>query len=441
MQDIIDIINRYFDEGLPQNEEEILFKELSDSQEVRNIFNQHLKLNITTFRDISNITPPIETTEEIFKTLGFSIPNNVYTHSKIKSGAIKIGVSLLILFFASLLSVTTIGISELIVGNKITAEKMLKNISKKTNNSMKYLFNYSNNIKNNDDIKINDNNENDLVGLTYKQKAQNLLKNIYGKNIDNLNMKKSEFNDFNNVNSEYDNLNNNFSDNNVNNINNNSNNTLFELDNMLSASLKNDYDILKNNYNNLNNSSLNSSLLTPNENSNNKINLNNIYIKQKPTYIFLLNKAITQNSTLKNIEANNAFWNNLDFNLLYNINNYHSVGIIIGWKDFAQTFNRTIGNHKFKQQQIPMLFYGSLLYSYDFSNILSLNNFTPYLQASLGGTSIGPILGINLGTNVDIYRNFGLSLTSEYNILFYNVENTIYNSDKLGLKFGIFYGF
>lgn len=439
MQDIVDVINRYFDEGLTPEEEEILFKKVAEDAELRNVFNQHLQLNMMTVRDASIITPPIETTEGIFKTLGFKIPNNT---SRFKTGFTKIGISLAVLIFASLLSVTTISISELIQGNNVS-ETTITNIPKKANNSMKHLFNYSNNINNlennNDNTsnidKYNDNvSENtgsNKVGLTYSQKAQALLKSLYGKKSSDL---QDEALSTENIDILTD------TDNNT-----DETNKVFEVKNLLSAALpttNNDYNINKITANNSNYALTAANSLTSSmEESLSEFNkiYGNSY--SKPTYILLLNKAVVQNNKLSNISENNALWNNIDLSLSYNISQSHSIGASIGWKDFSQTFNRTIGKNQYQQQQVPMLFYGALLYAYDFSNIISTKNINPYIQVSAGGTSIGPIMGIDLGTNVNVYRNMGVSAAAGYNLLFYNVENKIYNSDKLGLKFGVFYGF
>lgn len=69
------LIHEYLDEGLESPREDVLFAELSSNPEMRGEFNQQVKLHTLAKNDMGTISPPVESTNMIFTTLGFSIPS------------------------------------------------------------------------------------------------------------------------------------------------------------------------------------------------------------------------------------------------------------------------------------------------------------------------------------------------------------------------------
>lgn len=66
------LIHEYLDQGLKGPQEEVLFAELSSSTELRTEFNQQVKFHSLVQSDMATIAPPLETTETLFASLGFS---------------------------------------------------------------------------------------------------------------------------------------------------------------------------------------------------------------------------------------------------------------------------------------------------------------------------------------------------------------------------------
>lgn len=424
MKAITDDINRYFDEGLNSAEEENLFKELANSAEARDVFNQHLKLNMGMLRDAIMISSPAESTEYIFNKLGFSTPNSSNINKKLKKGSKKLLVAILILMFASLVSVTILGLFEALRGGDTSQPSLMQTIYD-DNKIINSLFNLSDNknIEKNTENKVNKIGQ----GLTRKQKTQKLLEAIYGNPTGEQAKLENE------TGRESSEL-----------MLASKQNFLNEIDNILSLSLKKATPISSESILDTDKTFFSQNLLTPtDEQENDRLKkIEEDYISTNKTiYNISLNKGLIQNSYMPEVQQTNSFWNNANLRFSYNLTDEHALGAEIGWKDFPQTFSRTIRQNTFNQQQFPMFLYGKFLYSYNLANLLTLEKIQPFTQLSLGGTSVGPIIGLDLGAYLNIYNNSGIVVSGNFDMLFYNVENKIYNSDKIGLKLGIFYGF
>jgi len=69
------MIHEYLDTGLKQPQEDALFQALASDQVLRGDFQQQLSIMKIASNDMGSISPPIETTNAVFSSLGFSIPS------------------------------------------------------------------------------------------------------------------------------------------------------------------------------------------------------------------------------------------------------------------------------------------------------------------------------------------------------------------------------
>jgi hypothetical protein len=72
------LIHEYLDGELNTPLEDALFAGLSTNTELRTEFSQQIKLHIVAQNDMGAISPPTESTNKIFSSLGFSIPTGDY---------------------------------------------------------------------------------------------------------------------------------------------------------------------------------------------------------------------------------------------------------------------------------------------------------------------------------------------------------------------------
>ncbi|MFC2130213.1 hypothetical protein ACFLSQ_02140 [Bacteroidota bacterium] len=72
------LIHEYLDGQLNMVREDVLFAELAQNSELRVDFNQQVQLQNVALSDMRTISPPADSTNVIFSSLGFAIPSNDY---------------------------------------------------------------------------------------------------------------------------------------------------------------------------------------------------------------------------------------------------------------------------------------------------------------------------------------------------------------------------
>ncbi len=135
-----------------------------------------------------------------------------------------------------------------------------------------------------------------------------------------------------------------------------------------------------------------------------------------------------------NIDAINSF----EIAFRYNINEKNAFGVIFGRNNFAQKFNTDDG---LAYYQAPELFWFGASYKRFWLEDELYGIFMPYSQIMAGATTIGPVFKLESGIEVPLYGNFKIMLGAESNSLIYNVDGNIYNSNNIGIIYGVKYSF
>ena len=117
------MIHEYLDTGLKQPQEDALFQALASDQALRGDFQQQLSIMKIASNDMNSISPPIETTNAVFSSLGFSIPSggaptSVVNETRRKPGAgifaSASGVGMLNIFKDNLATLGSIAVAAMI---------------------------------------------------------------------------------------------------------------------------------------------------------------------------------------------------------------------------------------------------------------------------------------------------------------------------------------
>ncbi len=134
-----------------------------------------------------------------------------------------------------------------------------------------------------------------------------------------------------------------------------------------------------------------------------------------------------------------AEFNNTSISGLYNYDQNFSVGFDVRQETFFQKFQ---GSDKMGQlnvyEQQPNFTSYSLILRYGY-NIF--DNFKPIAQVTIGGTNVGFIGRFMTGMQYKFNDELRFLLGIEYSNLFYNYQNTSFNSPKIGINYGISYSF
>jgi hypothetical protein len=88
------LIHDYLDTGLAQPQEDALFNALAADQNLRANFGQQLSIMKIAANDMNSISPPIEATNAVFSSLGFTVPSNNAAGVVAEEGRRKPGASL-----------------------------------------------------------------------------------------------------------------------------------------------------------------------------------------------------------------------------------------------------------------------------------------------------------------------------------------------------------
>ena len=126
-----------------------------------------------------------------------------------------------------------------------------------------------------------------------------------------------------------------------------------------------------------------------------------------------------------------------DLNARYNLNSNSSIGFNLGYDNFPQEFTRDIQGKQFLQVQSPELVYIGITYRYNYFESPTNPYFSPYIDLMIGATQVGPLLKAQIGANIPIWNRLALNLGLHNSSMFYNVDNTIYSTNKLNFVYGI----
>ena len=455
------MIHDYLDGELDQMQQDILFAELATNQDLRFDFNQQVKLQVVAQSDMAMITPPLEATNKIFASLGFSIPTEEFLKSlagdtvatspisSIKRFWVKHFALNVILLFLLFMSGTMLVMNPDIFNTKGgTNAGIIKeqNVNKENNNNFSGMSSIpivrsiagdqgnNPNIADNGSVvrhssRIPRTNNNNIFGTNSNSGIQsgnsaNTVDIGNGANLSgnglNQNQRENIFSDnelisdasqdMNLTNSAYRRVNSSMSTN----------------SNVLVNPTQSKQDIYR--YNGPTNFIINPFSLVSVDNSNWTIQVRRL----------LLNPAqkIDLSQSFDKPEENN--WNNnIAFSAMYKTNPYFSFGVEIGWEAFNQIFTFTDGNGQSKsQRQSPQLMWVGASCKLIASDYLWENVVYPYAQFTAGGTSVGTILRGQAGLMLQPSSLFRLNVGYEAAGLLYVVKPTIYGSLNYGFTFG-----
>ncbi len=134
-----------------------------------------------------------------------------------------------------------------------------------------------------------------------------------------------------------------------------------------------------------------------------------------------------------------ANFNNLGISAIINIDKSLSLGFELRQETFFQKFNGVdmLGQFNLYEQQPNFTTYGMMIrYGYNVSDY-----FKPIAQISIGGANVGFIGRFMGGLQYKFTDELKFIIGLEYSNLFYNYQSQTFNSDKVGINYGISYSF
>lgn len=443
-----DLIFDYFEGNLPEQYHDELFEQLHYDEYLRKEFYSQMKIRELVREDANRIKAPLEATNYIFNAIGVN-PNvyrvNKFGHffnnmfKKLNYQKIAIIGLLILLTFSTLIIATNYDAIIYHSPNQNTLKLV-------ASNQKPYPIISSTTIDNNQQIDANNttsfyNQNNSSIFSNYAQyfllvnQIESSIQRSYNSKLNKLAKEfQSKQNDYlATINELKRNNDNGASDRqNQNNLE-----GLEQFDNKNISSAKPQIEQHVNN--NLFNSSHNtiySNLIPSAENFDISTLLKGI-LPSLYNYEFSFNSSTSQISTPNNATIGKQISYSFDLGAKKIINRNHKVGLNIGRDFYPQSFSRNIDGKSYTQVQSPQLYYLGLSYQYIPSYFLAQSYVLPVFSAFAGGTSVGPLMKFQLGTEFSFLERFSLNFGVENTTLFYNVENKIYSTNKVNFVYGI----
>ena len=454
------MIHDYLDGELDQLNQDILFSELALNQDLRTEFNKQVKLQVVTQSDMATITPPIEATNAVFASLGFSIPSQEYMKNLTANTLAEGPFSAIKKFWAKHIALNSVLLLILLMtGSYVVFQPVIFNGSKnsgadRTGNSVFSNVNHADKfsaMSSSVPLISSYENKNSGTVLSGSDIASNNSESVTN---NYRNSRQVNFRD----NSAFE-SNSYYLHNDESRLNNVSGDMIESGNNLdLFSLLSGSNQDLR--LNDLVNKRMNSFLAF---NSNAYVNPsqslnNNYYIWGLPQYRFrhqspevsiditkwmlqvrTLNLNQAQQVSLSNSfdkPAQNKWYDNLSFTALYKFNSYHSLGIECGWEPFNQVFYNNENGQTYRQQQSPTLFWIGAAYRFTYPDIGWQNVIYPYAQIVAGGTTVGPLGRGQIGIQIEPVSLIRFDLGLEAACLIYRLQGTTYAPFKYGLTFG-----
>jgi hypothetical protein len=409
------LIHEYLDGQLSMVQEDILFAELAKNPDLRLEFNQQVQLQNVALSDMRTISPPTNSTNAIFNSLGFSIPSRDYLNRITPNAATTVPIKQnFIKSFGGFVKKHAVTVAAIFLTAGLTTGifMLTDNRFAPVEQASKVMF--ENNVPVITSIEIPQETANNMINNA----SQSYHSNREGRNITAQAAKQNQIadNDFNTTNPLQQNLNKaasvtkNSSSDNINLAANYSNKPI----NMIQSEF-NDTPIAL----------LNIEPTTIKGDGDNKLIV---------TYS-------DQNSNLKVEQPmeKNAL-SNMNLTYLYKVNDHLFVGLSGGNENFAQRFlwNSKSENLEYQINQAHWYLGGIIRGEYPLHELFQYGDFiTPYGQVFFGSTTFGGLLAkLQAGITISPYSQWSFNMGYEFGNYYYKVDK-LNNTSKDGFVFGV----
>lgn len=422
------LIHDYLDEGLSETMQESLFSELAKNSELRYEFNKQMKLQQMAKDNFETSAPPVELTNKIFTSAGFSAP-----YSSIPGFKISYLFALIPLVFL------TVGIMNYDNINSFFESNNEVKLSKELafNQAGNALLDNSSTLEKEDGVE---------TIITYPIDDPSIK--VSGSSVNSNRNSIRESNNFDNGNIASNSIISSANErNNVNNIN-----FLHEMnmdyegkpffyisssdiatDNVIIREVRNEKI-----QNSLQNSNLNNSFVVSNEyevSSNKAIGPDN-------TKFSLSARAINNSSLYKSENLSNVPIANYAVNLAYKHNKNYAFFLEFSNENYFQEFqNINSEGVTFQTRQNPTLMVLSAGMRYTLKDIFNSNKIYPFIQAGVGFSTVGAVSKLATGLEIRLTNNISFVPSYEFAGLFYQNQLGNYTSWNNGFSLGMSYNF
>ncbi len=128
---------------------------------------------------------------------------------------------------------------------------------------------------------------------------------------------------------------------------------------------------------------------------------------------------------------------NVGISLGYNVAANTNIGLEFGQEKFAQKYTLKRDGEVTYYKQNPLLWWYGLYIQQSISNLFQFQDIKPMARIFLGGTPVGPLARGAVGLQYTPDERVTLFLGWEATYLGYKVQNTVYQTKKAGVTYGV----
>jgi hypothetical protein len=143
-----------------------------------------------------------------------------------------------------------------------------------------------------------------------------------------------------------------------------------------------------------------------------------------------------------NSQANPMF-NNMGIGAYIDLFDNIEAGLEVGQEPFGLQYYKGEGDITISEEQKNPIFFwaGFSVKAITGKHIEFLAGARPYAQLIIGGSKLGPLGRLSSGFQYSWNNSFGMMLGLEGTMLFYKNQGRLYNTEKLGMTYGLTYCF
>jgi len=156
--------------------------------------------------------------------------------------------------------------------------------------------------------------------------------------------------------------------------------------------------------------------------------------------LYARNVALQSDPTPTVVSQSDTWFSNMNLGALYSIGEHHSIGIEGGREAFSQHFSGFENGVRVRYEQNPLTYWATAVYQYTGGALLPHVHPFAQIQAG-GGFQLGPLARATLGLKLKPFDRIAVVLGAEGSVLMYRFQNNWFNTNKLGLTYGVSYEF
>jgi len=165
--------------------------------------------------------------------------------------------------------------------------------------------------------------------------------------------------------------------------------------------------------------------------------------------LYARNVALRSDPAPAVVSQSEPWFHNMNIGALYALSDHHAIGIEGGQEAFPQTFSGLEGGRSVRYEQNPMAYWATAVYQFNGDALLP--HVHPFVQAQAGGAFgqaasggmywLGPLARATLGIKLRPFERIAVVAGVEGTMLLYRFQGSWFDTNKIGLTYGVSYEF